>query len=156
MYYPHSPEECIPTSSMFHPNKEKGRWCLSSVYRSANSFIRCMYMFLSLLILFPLRFAKLWTSRRRILSAQTYDYMNPSLSLWSCESLLASRQNEALQIASSPSLHLECTYFNLSTGLQTPLHFQSNDATQIFPACAFHSQSASFTKHILAISTVVN
>lgn len=59
----------------------------------------------------------------------------------SCMPLTSSCQNEALQIASSPSLHLECTYFSLSTGLQTPLHFQSNDATQTFPACAFHSQS---------------
>lgn len=58
-----------------------------------------------------------------------------------CEYLLGSRQNEALQIASSPSPHLECTSLSLSTGLQTPLHLQSNDATQAFPACAFHSQS---------------
>lgn len=50
-------------------------------------------------------------------------------------------QKEALQIASCPSPHRECTYLILSTGLQTPLHLQSNDAMQTFPACAFHSQS---------------
>jgi hypothetical protein len=76
-------------------------------------------------------------------AACSYTWMHPnsqySLSTWTLIS--ASCQNEALHIASSPSLHLECTYFSLSTGLQTPLHFQSNDATQTLPACAFHLQS---------------
>lgn len=90
---------------------------------------------------------QLWPAHKRVCVCVFFLYIYPeqwSLAIIpssSCTPLTSSCQNEALQIASSPSLHLECTYFSLSTGLQTPLHFQSNDATQTFPACAFHSQS---------------
>lgn len=50
-------------------------------------------------------------------------------------------QSATFQIASAPSPHVPCTSFILSTGLHTPLHGQSNEAMQKFPASAFHSQS---------------
>lgn len=53
----------------------------------------------------------------------------------------SSFQNKALQTAPSPSPHFECTYLIFSTDLQIPLQLQSNDATHMLPACAFHSQS---------------
>jgi hypothetical protein len=51
-------------------------------------------------------------------------------------------QNVALQRAFSPSPQRLWTSLMRSADLQIPLQLQSNDATQMFPACAFHSQSA--------------
>lgn len=48
---------------------------------------------------------------------------------------------ETFQIALSPSAQALWTSFILSTDLHIPLQDQSNDATQTFPACIFHSQS---------------
>lgn len=56
-------------------------------------------------------------------------------------------QKEAVHTVSFFSPHFSWTYFILSTDSQIPLHFQSNDAIQAFPDCAFNSQSASFTIH---------
>lgn len=56
-------------------------------------------------------------------------------------------RNACAQIAAfhkvfSPSPHRLWTSFNLSTDLHIPLQVQSNEATQMLPAWAFHSQSA--------------
>jgi hypothetical protein len=55
---------------------------------------------------------------------------------------LATYQKVALHNAFSSSPQRWWTSTILSTDLQIPLHFQSNEATHILPARAFHSQSA--------------
>lgn len=50
-------------------------------------------------------------------------------------------QNKELHRPVSPSPHLRWTSLIFSTDLQIPLQLQSKDATQTFPAWAFHSQS---------------
>lgn len=51
-------------------------------------------------------------------------------------------QKLALHIAFSSSPQRWWTSMILSTDLQIPLHFRSNDAAQMWPARIFHSQSA--------------
>lgn len=51
-------------------------------------------------------------------------------------------QKDAAKRAFGPSPHLRWTSFIRSADLQIPLQLQSNEATQMLPACAFHSQSA--------------
>lgn len=62
-------------------------------------------------------------------------------------------ETETFQIAPSPSPHMLWIYFIRSTDLHMPLHVQSNDATQAFPALVFNSQSGGVPQQKLLSST---
>ena len=51
-------------------------------------------------------------------------------------------QKDTAKRAFEPSPHLRWTSFIRSAGIQILLQLQSNEATQMLPACSFHSQSA--------------
>lgn len=51
-------------------------------------------------------------------------------------------QKDAAKRAFEPSPHLRWTFFIRSADIQIPLQLQSNETTQMLPACSFHSQSA--------------
>ena len=63
-----------------------------------------------------------------------------SWSVW--KEVEAVSQKVAFHSTFSPSPHRRWTSLILSADLQMPLQLQSNEATQMFPAWAFHSQSA--------------
>lgn len=62
-------------------------------------------------------------------------------------------QKLACQIAPSPSPQRWCTSSILSTDLHMPLQLQSNDAAQVLPASAFHSQSSK-NIYIITVTTI--
>ena len=64
------------------------------------------------------------------------------MSFLSLEEQLPVSQKLALHIAFSSSPQRWWTSMILSTDLQIPLHFLSNEAAQMLPARIFHSQSA--------------
>lgn len=72
-----------------------------------------------------------------------------------CRVFLFFHQKTALHRAFSPSPHRLWTSLILSADLQIPLQLQSNEATQMLPACAFHSQSAEYGACVSVIFSMI-